>query len=213
MTSLSPMPDWKSSYLHRYKSTPAWVAEAKRLWVCGLPMRDVAKRMRKATTTVRVYQQRDRWERPREAHRGRPSRRPRQRPISPAGELFHDCGSCGLPRPASEYRQRVSRGVTMPDYRCRDCLRRKRQIERERARAMSDGTLTPAALSRLYRSSHACPYCDVQLTRDTRTLDHIVPLARGGIHGLNNVLVCCADCNRRKSDKLLADWLAEIGKS
>lgn len=37
------------------------------------------------------------------------------------------------------------------------------------------------------------------------TLDHVVPLARGGAHTPDNLRVACRPCNLRKGDKLPAE--------
>jgi len=36
------------------------------------------------------------------------------------------------------------------------------------------------------------------------TIDHIVPLSKGGKHEWNNVGLACMKCNRKKSDQLLS---------
>jgi len=54
------------------------------------------------------------------------------------------------------------------------------------------------------RSGHVCIYCGA--TTDL-TLDHIVPLVRGGAHSEENLVVACRRCNSSKSDKPLVQWL------
>ena len=45
-----------------------------------------------------------------------------------------------------------------------------------------------------------CVYCAMHLDQRTATLDHVVPLARGGAHDPGNLVVACAPCNRLKGD-------------
>ncbi len=45
-----------------------------------------------------------------------------------------------------------------------------------------------------------CVYCATHLDHTTATLDHVVPLARGGAHDPGNLVVACAPCNRLKGD-------------
>lgn len=56
------------------------------------------------------------------------------------------------------------------------------------------------------RDAHACQYCgstDVSLD-----CDHVVPLSRGGITHLDNLVSSCFRCNRSKGAKLLSEWRA-----
>jgi len=56
------------------------------------------------------------------------------------------------------------------------------------------------------RANHLCEYCHAsekwQYVRFT--VDHVIPLTKGGIDKLNNLALACFHCNRRKSDKLTA---------
>ena len=50
----------------------------------------------------------------------------------------------------------------------------------------------------------ACAYCGA--TGDM-SLDHVVPLSRGGTHEIDNLLPACRSCNSSKGAKLLEEWL------
>lgn len=79
-----------------------------------------------------------------------------------------------------------------------------------RAATLSDGTLTPDVLRRLFASANLCPYCAREMGERDRVLDHREPLSLGGAHSLSNVLVCCRECNREKRDRPWAEWVARI---
>jgi 5-methylcytosine-specific restriction endonuclease McrA len=49
------------------------------------------------------------------------------------------------------------------------------------------------------RDEHACQYCGAG---SNLTIDHIVPLSRGGRSGWDNVVCCCRKCNGRKGNRL-----------
>lgn len=49
------------------------------------------------------------------------------------------------------------------------------------------------------RDGWACQYCDA---RSDLTVDHVIPRAKGGGSTWDNVVACCAPCNRRKGDML-----------
>jgi len=50
------------------------------------------------------------------------------------------------------------------------------------------------------RDRWTCQYCGG--VRGTLTLDHVVPRSRGGPSTWDNIVTCCAPCNRRKGDRL-----------
>ena len=47
-----------------------------------------------------------------------------------------------------------------------------------------------------------CVYCGKGLTRANQdfTVDHIIPLSKGGGNGLWNLAPCCFNCNQSKKD-------------
>lgn len=51
-----------------------------------------------------------------------------------------------------------------------------------------------------------CRLCGLFVDPGHWDLDHTVPLAKGGMHGYNNVQVAHPSCNRRKSDRM--GWTA-----
>ena len=50
----------------------------------------------------------------------------------------------------------------------------------------------------LRRDRHTCQYCG---SSKHLTIDHVMPLSRGGQHTWNNVVAACAKCNQHKSDR------------
>ena len=50
----------------------------------------------------------------------------------------------------------------------------------------------------LRRDNHSCQYCG---SNRRLTLDHVMPVSRGGQHTWNNVVTACERCNQRKSDR------------
>jgi len=64
------------------------------------------------------------------------------------------------------------------------------------------GDVNEAAVYEL--SGHACIYCGATTNL---SLDHIVPLARGGAHSEENLVVACRRCNSSKGGKPLVQWL------
>lgn len=43
-----------------------------------------------------------------------------------------------------------------------------------------------------------CHYCEKKFPREELTMDHIVPVSRGGKSTKNNIVACCKECNSDK---------------
>lgn len=51
------------------------------------------------------------------------------------------------------------------------------------------------------RDGWECQYCG---RRGSLTMDHVIPRSKGGDTSWENVVACCATCNRRKGDRSVA---------
>lgn len=51
-----------------------------------------------------------------------------------------------------------------------------------------------------------CYYCGKETPMEELTMDHIVPLARGGRSVKNNLVSCCKECNNLKKNMLPMEW-------
>ena len=51
-----------------------------------------------------------------------------------------------------------------------------------------------------------CHYCGRSTPPRELTMDHVVPIVRGGTSGKGNVVPCCKECNSRKRDLLPLEW-------
>ncbi|NJM10320.1 MAG: HNH endonuclease, partial [Bdellovibrionaceae bacterium] len=51
------------------------------------------------------------------------------------------------------------------------------------------------------RDNHICQYCYNKFTEKKLTVDHVIPLSKGGRHEWTNVVTACSQCNNRKGDK------------
>jgi 5-methylcytosine-specific restriction protein A len=76
-------------------------------------------------------------------------------------------------------------------------------LKRERARARE---LRLSQWWKRRRASGICYYCRRQVGPRALTMDHIVPLGRGGRSVRGNVVPACKDCNTRKQALLPVDW-------
>jgi hypothetical protein len=53
------------------------------------------------------------------------------------------------------------------------------------------------------RAGHRCAYCGAQ---GQLTIDHVVPLSRGGDNNQENLAAACRPCNASKKDRTPAEW-------
>jgi 5-methylcytosine-specific restriction enzyme A len=85
-------------------------------------------------------------------------------------------------------------------------LRRERQKARE---------LRQTQWWRRKLSRGVCHYCARAFPSAGLTMDHRVPLARGGRSTRSNCVPCCKECNTRKQSLLPLEWeeyLESLGK-
>lgn len=52
-----------------------------------------------------------------------------------------------------------------------------------------------------------CYYCGVQVPPKELTLDHVVPLVRGGTSTRGNCVPACKSCNSQKQSLLPIEWV------
>jgi 5-methylcytosine-specific restriction endonuclease McrA len=60
--------------------------------------------------------------------------------------------------------------------------------------------VTDKEIAALYRLP--CFYCGDK----AQHLDHVIPLSRGGTHGIGNLVPACLFCNSSKHDKYVTEW-------
>lgn len=51
-----------------------------------------------------------------------------------------------------------------------------------------------------------CYYCGTPLTENNRTIDHMIPLSRGGLNRQENRVWCCRKCNASKMDMTVEEF-------
>ena len=53
---------------------------------------------------------------------------------------------------------------------------------------------------KIIHQNNECFWCHCKL--DKMHIDHVIPLAKGGVHSIGNIVISCPECNSSKSDKL-----------
>jgi 5-methylcytosine-specific restriction endonuclease McrA len=74
------------------------------------------------------------------------------------------------------------------------------KLEREKARKLRKSQWWLAKLSQ-----GLCQYCGRRFPASQLTMDHVIPLARGGTSAPGNIVPACSACNRDKKLKTPVD--------
>ena len=69
--------------------------------------------------------------------------------------------------------------------------------------------------SQVYIRDHGCcHYCAIELRITDATIDHVLPVARGGQTTLDNTVLACVECNHAKGtrtkEEFTAYWRSKI---
>lgn len=98
-------------------------------------------------------------------------------------------------------------------FKCDNCVNinkrkrhAKRQIKVKNARRYL----------KLYKLNHKkfkCAYCLNIYNINKLTVDHIIPISKGGLDMIDNFALACHQCNSHKTDKDLSKWIAEINQT
>ena len=81
------------------------------------------------------------------------------------------------------------------------------RLERNKARELRKSQWWKTRIAR-----GVCYYCEEKFAPKVLTLDHIVPVARGGRTTKGNCVPCCKECNNRKQSMLPIEWEEFVGK-
>jgi len=82
-----------------------------------------------------------------------------------------------------------------------DALRR----ERAKARALRQSPWWKRRIA-----DGVCHYCRGRVGPRSLTMDHIVPMGRGGTSARGNVVPACKDCNSKKKSMVPVEWQAYL---
>jgi 5-methylcytosine-specific restriction endonuclease McrA len=77
------------------------------------------------------------------------------------------------------------------------------ELRRERAKARA---LRASPWWKRRLAAGRCHYCGRQVGRRALSMDHVVPLIRGGRSSRGNVVPACKECNNKKKSLLPVEW-------
>lgn len=85
-----------------------------------------------------------------------------------------------------------------PDFFMDDTI-----VKKERAKARK---LRNSQWWKRKRAEGICHYCGRKFLPAELTMDHLIPLVRGGKSEKFNLVPCCKECNSRKQQMLPWEW-------
>lgn len=85
----------------------------------------------------------------------------------------------------------------------RDRFTRISKVERGRMRPKVKGDI-------LQRDNHTCQFCGERFEPAELTIDHLIPMALGGLDEPTNYVACCEPCNQRKAAMPLEEFARTI---
>lgn len=106
----------------------------------------------------------------------------------------------GLPEPV----HRLQKGMTVMDY---GFYPEEEDIRKERHKARE---LRASQWWKRQCSKGICHYCGRKTRAAELTMDHIVPISRGGKSTKGNAVPCCKECNNNKKQLLPMEWQAYL---
>jgi 5-methylcytosine-specific restriction endonuclease McrA len=82
--------------------------------------------------------------------------------------------------------------------------RAKEKRRRARLKGASLYRVTKLDLAKILRNP--CFYCGSTIRM---TIDHVIPLSRGGSHSIGNLVAACKACNSQKRQRFVTEWNKE----
>lgn len=123
-----------------------------------------------------------------------------------SGGLSAYCKPCEKTRYGERYYDKEKGRLYTAAYRERHperwrALHRITQFNRKaKIKAVDDNTLTSEVMNGIMASPN-CFWCKEDIPETNRTLEHIVELSNGGLHGVSNCTMNCFSCNSSRPNK------------
>lgn len=137
-----------------------------------------------------------------------------RRAESKAERVYHRSGCVDCGKPSAGVRCRacaadfVRQGAPASERRHEQA--RRRQWRDRAAPGLNHWRKRRPLLDKWRSQGRGCAYCDGA----AETIDHVIPLARGGTNYEGNLVPCCLSCNADKRERVITEWrLAKQAKA
>lgn len=149
--------------------------------------------------------------------RRNPSRQDRE-VLELAQKGLKRCTKCLRTKPFCAYEKDITKSLGVSS-RCRKC--RREALKNTKATVVRPIRKNPRDYTKwevFEDDNFTCYICEEVLSPDTPhdnpkslSIDHVVPLSKGGLDERDNVRTACLACNRDKNDMFLDEYLLMIG--
>ena len=98
--------------------------------------------------------------------------------------------------------------------KCRDAEMVCQQLSKKKMNSLNNAKKKLKRI--LAKQKGKCFYCDCRTYRQEQkllpvaTVDHVIPLSKGGTHSIKNLVVACSDCNQAKGCKTKDEYMQEL---
>jgi 5-methylcytosine-specific restriction endonuclease McrA len=89
----------------------------------------------------------------------------------------------------------------------RRALRQKRRVAKYANTPINEMLTSAEWLQILVDANGHCAYCGKEAKL---TMEHVIPLTRGGKHSKDNIVAVCGHCNSSKNARTLEEWHREV---
>jgi hypothetical protein len=91
------------------------------------------------------------------------------------------------------------------NWRSKNPEKVQEEFTRYRTRKKQNGifSIIKKDMRKLLATSN-CFYCHTEMSKPT--LDHVIPVSRGGQHSIGNLVASCGSCNSSKGGKTIMEW-------
>lgn len=87
-----------------------------------------------------------------------------------------------------------------------------KNVRNKRRAKIKDGSVTPQEIRGLIKNVKSCYWCDKKIDKNNYHLDHFMPLSKGGLHTISNLVIACPTCNLQKNAKDPYKFAQEKGR-
>ena len=81
---------------------------------------------------------------------------------------------------------------------------RSHYVATYKARKRDNGVFLISKVEISYLLNRPCFYCGLKVQKIT--LDHVIPISKGGRHSIGNLVAACMPCNASKGNKFITQW-------